>query len=100
MRGERQKRSGCGATAELSVHFGQNHLDSRRTCSGSRTCNRLTGQTTFSNNGAWFGGAIYNRKDAPSYFDDEEIEDYETPVITFPDDTVFIDNTATVRAMK
>ena len=86
-------------TAELSVHFGQNHLDSRLTCSGSRTRNRLTGQTTFSNNAAWFGGAIYNRINPPSYFDDEEIEDYETPVIMFPDDTIFTDNRATVRAI-
>ncbi|CAM9245631.1 unnamed protein product [Ascophyllum nodosum] len=37
----------------------------------------LTGQTTFSNNAAWFGGAIYNRINPPSYFDDEEIEDYD-----------------------
>lgn len=33
----------------------------------------------------------------PSYFDDEELEDYETPVITYPDDTVFIDNSAEVK---
>ena len=82
------------------MHFGQNHLNVRRTCSGSRTFNRLTGQTTFSNNGARSGGAIYNRNVPPSYLNDDEIEDYETPMITlFPDDTVFTDNRATVRAI-
>ena len=99
MRGERQKTSTCEVTAELSAHFDKNHHDARPTCSGSRTYNRLTGQTTFSNNAAWFGGAIYNRKNISSFFDDEEIEAYEVPIITFPDDTVFADNRAIVSAI-
>ena len=57
-------------------------------------CNRLTGPTTFSENSAWFGGAIFN-KEIP--LDDDE-QDYEIPVITFPDDVVFLDNSATVRS--
>lgn len=39
---------------------------------------RLIGPTTFRENGAWWGGAIYN----------------DESVTTFPDDTVFEDNTA------
>lgn len=59
--------------------------------------NRLTGSTTFSENNAWYGGAMYNMEIPPSYYDDEELEDYETPVIVYPIDTVFIDNSAEVN---
>ncbi|CAM9245203.1 unnamed protein product [Ascophyllum nodosum] len=52
------------------------------------------GSTTFSDNRAWYGGAIFNREIAPPSFDDEEIEGYETPTITFPTDTVFSGNSA------
>ena len=54
------------------------------------------GSTTFSDNRAWYGGAIFNREIAPPSFDDEEIEGYETPTITFPTDTVFSGNSAEV----
>lgn len=58
----------------------------------------MTGSTTFSENKAWYGGAIFNREVAPSYYDDEELEDFEESVITYPDDTVFTDNKAEVRS--
>ena len=45
--------------------------------------NRLTGTTTFSNNRAYYGGAIYYRSDSST--------------VTYPDDTIFDGNTASVR---
>lgn len=65
----------------------------------SRVCNRLTGMTTFSENTAWNGGAIFNREVPAPYSDDEELEGFEASVITYPDDTVFIDNRAEVTAV-
>ena len=44
------------------------------------------GSTTFKDNAAYWGGAIYNNG-----------RDSE-PTTTFPDDTVFVDNRAEVRA--
>lgn len=64
----------------------------------SRACDRLTGMTTFSDNTAWFGGAIFNREVPAPYSDDEELEDFEASVITYPDDTVFVGNSAEVTS--
>lgn len=65
----------------------------------SRAYNRLTGMTAFTENRAWNGGAIFNREVPAPYDDDEEIEDFEASVITYPNDTVFINNSAEVRAV-
>ena len=61
---------------------------------GYRMYNRLAGPTTFSENSASRGGgAIFNQEVSGS----NSQEDYEIPVITLPDDVVFLNNTARVR---
>eukprot|EP00904_Undaria_pinnatifida_P002910 jgi/Undpi1/1261/HiC_scaffold_109.g14175.m1 len=47
--------------------------------------------TTFSDNYAYFGGAIYNSATARQPFADDD-EEFEVPTIAYPDDTVFTDN--------
>lgn len=58
--------------------------------------NRLTGPTAFTNNWAWRGGAIFNSEIDLGAGDDGV---YTIPVLTYPDDTVFEDNTAEVSIL-
>lgn len=58
---------------------------------------RLEGSTTFSNNRAFHGGGIYNSVYRNSYLTPEE-ESYTIPTIAYPDDIVFVDNSAEVSS--
>lgn len=58
---------------------------------------RLKGPTTFQQNFALWGGAIYNQL-LPSLFNADSRFTYKTPVLAYPDDTIFEDNSAQVRA--
>ena len=59
-------------------------------------CARLTGSTTFKENVAYWGGAIYNTdRDGTGFV--ASVSDLPVSVTTFPDDTVFEGNFADVR---
>ena len=57
---------------------------------------RMEGSTTFSENRANWGGAIMNVETSSGRYADDDEEEFEIPTITFPDDTVFINNSAEV----
>lgn len=59
-------------------------------------CIRLTGSTTFKDNAAYWGGAIYNTANFGSGFNGSG-SDFPISITSFPDDTVFENNTAEVR---
>ncbi|CAM9218136.1 unnamed protein product [Laminaria digitata] len=54
----------------------------------------MEGPTTFSNNHANWGGAIMNVETKNGRYADDDVEELRVPTITFPDDTVFINNRA------
>lgn len=56
---------------------------------------RLTGSTTFQDNVAYWGGAIYNTDEDGTGFN-SLVDGLPVSVTTFPDDTVFDGNRADV----
>lgn len=66
----------------------------------SRLLRRLEGPTTFTNNWANRAAGIYNPSELsiPSNesFEERYGREYKEPIITFPEDTVFEDNSANV----
>lgn len=63
-----------------------------------RSCppNSMEGPTTFLANSANWGGAIMNVETQNGRYADDDAEEVEVPTISYPDDTVFINNSAQV----
>lgn len=58
-------------------------------------CARLTGSTTFKDNGAYWGGAIYNTDEDGQGFN-RNVDGLPVSITTFPDGTIFENNRADV----
>lgn len=66
--------------------------------STNRSCEngRLEGSTAFTNNYAYWGGAIYNSKEENLTFPVKKWS-YQAPIIKYPEDTEFSGNRGEVR---